>query len=675
MTTLQTRRFRQRAHGSTILVSLFTITLLAVLIGLALNYTSQTAALGSRSRDLTAANAVAEGAVEAAFKRWQNYLVQTGGSRMPSFDDLNNSVIEPGKIVASLNAMPENKGFTVTSLQVVPVDRADNEIRHTGALTAADFTSMLSIIPVPNRTGWTGRAFTYRAQAVVTKAGARGGPLSVTISRYFQKSDSSLFQAMLFFQDDLELHPGPNMTLYGLVHTNSNLYAAAGSGGSLTFSSAVSYTGNSAAVNAAPNAIVQRNGDNEATGYVEGVTKTLYNAESAWSTFKNPIYSNSQSSQLSQVAAMDPLGAAADQIVPPSQQNANTAGLLHEIIERPVPVSSTNPNSNPSVPDPDAYSQHRLFNKAGLRILINRNDSKQKVRVYTPDPNDDGNSVEVIPTRKTPAQGNIADQIIAAITTAPATSKFYDFREGNLVNVNTVDVSLLTPYLNSLGSYNGVVYISDITGASNNGDTLDTSAIRLRKGGVLPDNGMTVVSDGGIYIQGDYNTGTTYNGDNSTTGAVNIRTQPAANTAGDPTKYTVPGYTQKPAAVIGDAVMILSNSWVDGNSNLQLSSRVATPTTFNAAIMSGQVLTTSNSPSGGAHNFPRFLEDWSSKNFTYYGSMVELFASKRFTGVYGQSNVYSPPVRRWYFDNTFLATPPPGSLTTTSFTRGRWVRY
>lgn len=675
MTTLHPGPGRGREGGSAVLLSLITITLLAVLIGLALNYTSQTAAIGSRARDLTGAQALAEGALEVAFKRWQDYMIQTGGSRMPSFDDLNSTVVKPGEIIANINAMPGRKDFNVTSLRVVPVDRADNEIRHSGPLTAADFDAMLSIIPVPNRTGWMGRAFTYRAQVAVTKNTARGGPISVTLSRYFQKSDSSLFQAMLFFQDDLELHPGPNMTLYGLVHTNSNLYAAAGSNGSLTFSSAVSYTGNKATVDAAANATVRRDGDGDATGYIEGVTQTLFDEEANWSNFKKPVYATSESAQLSQVAAMDPLGAAADQIVPPAQQNANTSGLLHEIIERPVPVSSTDPDANPSVPDPEAYSQHRMFNKAGLRILINRNDSKQKVRVYVPDSTDPSNSVEIIPTRKAPTAGNIADQIIATITPAPTTPKFFDFREGTNINVNTVDVSLLTPYLNSYGAYNGVVYISDITNATNSGDTAKNNAVRLKKGGVLPDNGMTVVSDGGLYIQGDYNTGTTYKADTASTGAVNINSQPAANTSGDPTKYTVAGYTQKPAAVIGDAVMILSNNWLDGNSSQQLSSRIASPTTFNAAIMSGQVLTTQNSASGGAHNFPRFLEDWGGKNFTYYGSMVELFASKRFTGLYGQSNVYSPPVRRWYFDNTFLATPPPGSLTTTSFTRGRWVRY
>ena len=125
---------------------------------------------------------------------------------------------------------------------------------------------------------------------------------------------------------------------------------------------------------------------------------------------------------------------------------------------------------------------------------------------------------------------------------------------------------------------------------------------------------------------------------------------------------------------MGDAVMILSNSWSDLNSSSSIGARVATPTTMNSAIVSGQVLTNNTAASGGAHNFPRFLENWGGENFTYHGSMCQLYASTHFTGTYGKSNVYSPPNRRWFFDDNFLSSPPPGNLRSTTFARGRWVR-
>ncbi len=76
--------------------------------------------------------------------------------------------------------------------------------------------------------------------------------------------------------------------------------------------------------------------------------------------------------------------------------------------------------------------------------------------------------------------------------------------------------------------------------------------------------------------------------------------------------------------------------------------------------------------SGRAENFPRFNEDWSNKTLTYYGSMVELFDSQQAIGNWGNSNVYSPPIRQWYFDNNFKTTAPPGTLMLYNYIRAKW---
>ncbi len=563
-------------------------------------------------------------------------------------------------LITQLNTAYAQTGFTLTALAIDPVDRAD-------VVHPAQAASYATVGPMANVPGWEATTYTYRARATVVSV--NNASFTVTVSRYFQQADASLFQAMLFFQNDLELHPGPNMTLYGLVHTNANMYAVAGSGGGLTFSSDVSYTGSTATLN--PASTHPTNFYEQSAGYVEGVTQTLYNQESGnWNSYKNPVYSTSMNAQLSNVQSLDPLGMSEANAIDPT--NGNASGT-HEIIERPVPVSSTNPNANPSLTDPDAFAAHRIFNSAGLRIIINRNSTTQKVRVYTPNSANTENSNEIVPTGSTvPANQNIADQVIAAVT-VDTTGSIFDFREGRTINADTLDMSKLTPALNAYANYNGVVYITDATNADSNGNTGNSDAIRLQKGGVLPDAGLTLASDGAVYVQGDYNTGTTY-GPNLANGAITTTSQPVSNANVDPTQYTVSGYTQKPAAVMGDAVMILSNAWVDTNSSSAIGSRTATPTTFNSAIVSGQVLTTSTAASGGAHNFPRFLENWGNDNFTYHGSMCELYASTHFTGTYGKANVYSPPNRRWFFDDNFLTTPPPGNLRTTTYTRGRWVR-
>jgi len=88
------------------------------------------------------------------------------------------------------------------------------------------------------------------------------------------------------------------------------------------------------------------------------------------------------------------------------------------------------------------------------------------------------------------------------------------------------------------------------------------------------------------------------------------------------------------------------------------------------------VPTVGNNYSGGVENFPRFLEDWSGKTFTYKGSMVDMFASETATGkwVYG-GNYYNAPTRNWSFDVQFLnsTTLPPGTPSVRTIQKITWT--
>jgi hypothetical protein len=253
-----------------------------------------------------------------------------------------------------------------------------------------------------------------------------------------------------------------------------------------------------------------------------------------------------------------------------------------------------------------------------------------------------------------------------------------DNREGAAMRIASLDISKVYSALTPTSSggagtlvgtgFNGIVYISDTSGSST-----VKRGIRLKNGAKLPSGGLTVASDNPVYIQGDYNTGRVTN---STGGVV---TETPANTANNGTgSPVVSGYTRQPSAVLGDAVMILSNNWSDANSTSDVSARPAKPTTVNTAIVSGivpsgLVASGSNSYSGGAENFPRFMESWGTGNtFTYNGSMVELFLSRQNIGKWGSSNVYDPPRRQWAFDTLFYTSPPPGTLTLVSYNKQRW---
>jgi hypothetical protein len=137
----------------------------------------------------------------------------------------------------------------------------------------------------------------------------------------------------------------------------------------------------------------------------------------------------------------------------------------------------------------------------------------------------------------------------------------------------------------------------------------------------------------------------------------------------------------KPAAVIGDAITILSANWSDTLSVASglLSGRPATDTTVNAAILAGIVETGGGYYSGGVENFPRFLENWSGHEFTYNGSMVVMFPSQfaitPWQGTGTTIGVYNAPVRDWAFDTNFRDPTrlPPGTPAIRALVRSVWA--
>ncbi len=160
----------------------------------------------------------------------------------------------------------------------------------------------------------------------------------------------------------------------------------------------------------------------------------------------------------------------------------------------------------------------------------------------------------------------------------------------------------------------------------------------------LPDGrrGLSVTTNNPLYVKGDYNT---YNGGGA-------------------------------AGIYADAVTVLSNSWSDANAAgttlSPLSTRVASTTTVNAAIMAGNKDTAGTQYSGGVENFMRFLETWSGKTLNYAGSLTCLWQSQQATGNWpGTGTVYNPPTRNWQYGMT-LANLPPGTPRVRNVQRTAW---
>jgi len=180
--------------------------------------------------------------------------------------------------------------------------------------------------------------------------------------------------------------------------------------------------------------------------------------------------------------------------------------------------------------------------------------------------------------------------------------------------------------------------------------------------------GLTITAENPVYIQGDYN----------------------ANSAGS---GFAAGNPSVAAAVIADAVTVLSVNWNDVNSfssPFNAGGRAGATTYVRAGIVGGKQISF-NKPGwdtgaidgsqdfgtdGGVHNFMRFLEKWNGTLF-YQGSIVSLYYSRQAVGLFNSGgNNYSPPTRGYQFDTNFLnpallppRTPMFRDINTTGFTQ------
>ena len=246
-----------------------------------------------------------------------------------------------------------------------------------------------------------------------------------------------------------------------------------------------------------------------------------------------------------------------------------------------------------------------------------------------------------------------SNELAMVVTT---TNSFWDAREGKTVRPIDINIGALTAWSQTNSSLRGALGSKDLSSVY----VLDRrtlagtnlGAVRVVNGEQLPARGLTVATARPLYVFGHYNQ----------TNAANLAT--AITT------------TTRPASLVADAVTILSPNWNDTKSTLvATSSRLATPTTVNAAILTGVVETTLGKYSGGMENFPRFLESWGSTAITYNGSMVKMFPSLYATNAWGKANVYDAPKRNWAYDLNFSdgAKLPPLTPSLMKVFRGQWA--
>ena len=506
---------------------------------------------------------------------------------------------------------------------------------------------------------------------------------SVTMSTFFDILP--IFQFAIFYEEDLEMLPGPEMTLTGRVHSNSDIYL--GAGNSLTIDSNVTSAGDAfhrrKDTGARPGgAVAIRDGLGGFPG-MNGLDSTHTDwVDESLSRWKGNIRTADHGITRLNLTIADPSNP--HKIIEPAYDSDTPADRATKI--------AYSAEMNINIINGQGFdidgNPLDLANAIAFDVLFDQREQKPMLVVeididalgrlaeYPDGPAvvyigsfEPGNG---IPDWEIPTGNGALEEITQAIDDWVTNA----FPGGNLPNKvrNALDQTTkgieacLIPDLDTafdkiktakgdiddairrrqlrrvLGRVLKVLIdpigtCDDIDGGGNAGSTSswpDTwdgyrapydggnteFAVKIENGAELPD-ALTVVTANPAYIQGNYNS-----------------------------------VEKKPSAIIADAITILSNAWGDDDlaySQRDLNNRRASNTTMNAAFMLGNTETFPGAYNGGVENLPRFLERWSGRTFTYRGSLIDLWYSMNATGdwVYG-SPVYQAPNRDWEFDTDLL---------------------
>jgi hypothetical protein len=627
------------------MITIFTLVLITGISGVIFMVTTNNMRAARHHAERAAAMSYADGILENLFDQWRHQMITTPDPtdrrEGPTTSQLTANLSDPSA------TLPPPDGLTLVDWGIraadpflAPMPNDDDRPK-----PEAGSASKLRV-----RLNYLGRA--------TVQYNSRAGVDAVTVERSFVRGGRNLFDDFLFSTQRItEIHPGAPMYI-DRCQINGDAYLAHDF---LHLMSSFNYTGS-----------LTLNYRTDDPRFGDAPTIVNGGTDDNWDPNRPPRQGPEQklldtrTEDLESVFLDDPTNNDISNDKPTN--NPNNDGF-HELIEESVP----------GYPDPlqvDANTSERLPSNADYRIYV---DKDNKIIIY-----EGGNTNPI-------TSGPAYAAIISSLTPNQA---FRDTREKDNVRLVTMDVGKVKAGVDSgaiqdrLNQDGLLIHIVDTssgtsvptrivnssTGASTNVTSTRQRGIRLINGATLPTinlgggaiGGFTVTSPNAVYIQGDYNTGSTSS------------SKPPSNTTSsytppnDTPNPVVTGYERVPAAVVGDAVNVLSNTWNDANSTSGKNSRVASNTTVNTAIIAGNVPTKNSSYSGGIENFVRFHETWSGKYFTIYGALALLYASNQAKGAWVDAD-YNPPNRRWFYDTLFHDHNPPGIQAARAYDRGRWT--
>jgi len=281
---------------------------------------------------------------------------------------------------------------------------------------------------------------------IVSSALSVSTPITNTIELRAEKVLVPLFQFAVFYEPDLEIHPGPFMTLEGRVHANGNLWLGSNNGLDIeSYLTAAGTIGHG-----------RKPGSGQSTG---GGSVRIKDADDNWQDMKNAdgTWLDNSSSDWIDSSLARWQGQVQDK-----DHGINDLYLPVSVSGDPIDIIHDASGGNP-----DSYEH-----KAGLKIIDGQAYFRQVDNSWT----------------------NVTASLVA--DGSMSTTTFYDGREGKTIQALDIDISKLNN--NPYWPANGLVYSKQTLSGS------VQPATRLVNGAELK-SGFTVVSENPVYTVGDYN--------------------------------------------------------------------------------------------------------------------------------------------------------------------------
>jgi hypothetical protein len=619
--------FRSGSRGYALLITMIFVAVLLVIFASMMMWVSTNARINQRNNQFNMSEAAAEAATERVLAPMErDFLSQTLATNASTY-----ATLDPGET---------NYDGTPWPVQYIFSDANGT----TGQISVLHGNPVSVLQPLGSQyANLKGFPWYWTNIATATPVGQPYN-VSATVTQIVNFSSIPIFQYAIFYNINLEIDPGQTMFVNGAVWSNQGLWAGTSK---LTFNSTVSSVGSNYITSNDP--FVSDGSKNDSTAPPNFTLTNPTQPVGGNSPLTMPIAgaTNSNPTNVEAILNTPPaayaMGTAAAYTTNGLEYLANGADLIIS-----NSVNGTNVLGGGYIP-------------TGTNIFIYFQDAQNAPNYLTPITPD-------FYRLKVPAPGtgyytnyvsssaglDCSTNVSYAGWSFVTNVAFYDYRESDTIQAVQIDVGLFSKWAVTATNNSGFTY-SNIC-VADKGHPIDSiwvynqilvtstllPAVRVFDGIQLPNSyGLSVITPMPLYVYGDYNKQIT-----DPAGIVHVSS--GTNTVG----------TTYPAALMGDAITILSGNWSDTNNAstpLSAAARNASDTTVNAAMLEGIVQSTTSNYSGGVENFLRYLEVWTGNTSTYNGSIVVMFPSIYATNYWiAPGTYYNPPTRNWGFDVNFL---------------------